>query len=153
MGSNTCDQAMTKLYRFVNRLAQPPEEPVRSAKPPTRGAFVKRFILAAGLTAVQSLTAVAASSGANPFDGAWAEVIVGESKACDVTVNSSFTVTKGQLSQSNSSGTVNAGGSARGTVFAKGVNGTWTGHFSGNKASGRFQRSDGCVGRWSAVRQ
>jgi hypothetical protein len=113
---------------------------------------VKGFILAVGLTAVHSLTAAAASPGANPFDGTWTEVIVGENKVCDVTVNSSFTVTNGQLSQRNSSGTVNANGSAHGIVFAQGVSGTWTGHFSGSKASGRFQRTDGCVGRWSATR-
>jgi len=114
---------------------------------------VKGFLLAVGLTVVHSLAAAAASPGANPFDGTWAEVIVGENKVCDVTVNTSFTVTNGHLSQPNSSGTVNARGAARGTAYANGVNATWTGHFSGDKASGRFQRTDGCVGRWSAERQ
>ena len=112
---------------------------------------MKAFILAAGLLAVGSVAGVAA--GANPFDGNWAEVIVGENKVCDVVVNTSFMVSNGQLSQANSSGTVSPNGSARGTAYANGVNATWTGHFSGNKASGRFKRSDGCVGRWSAVRQ
>lgn len=114
---------------------------------------MKAFILAAGLLAVNAVAAVAASPGANPFDGTWIEVIVGENKVCDVVVNTSFTVSNGHLSQPNSSGEVSANGSARGTAFANGVNATWTGHFSGNKASGRFQRTDGCVGRWSAVRQ
>ena len=116
-----------------------------------KGCFVKAFVLAVGLLAVNSVAAYAA--GANPFDGTWAEVIVGENKVCDVVVNTSFTVSNGHLSQSNSSGEVSVNGSARGTAFANGVNATWTGHFSGNKASGRFQRTDGCVGRWSAVRQ
>ena len=116
-----------------------------------QGGLVKAFILAAGLLAVNSVAGVAAS--ANPFDGNWAEVIVGENKVCDVTVTTSFMVSNGHLSQTNSSGIVSPNGSAQGTAYANGVNATWTGHFSGNKASGRFKRSDGCVGRWSAVRQ
>ena len=114
---------------------------------------MKAFVLAVGLLALNEVTAVAASRGANAFDGIWAEVIVGENKVCDVVVNMSFTVTNGHLSQPNSSGEVSPNGSAKGTAYANGVNATWTGHFSGNKASGRFIRTDGCVGRWSAVRQ
>jgi hypothetical protein len=119
--------------------------------PQQGGILVKALVLAAGLLAVSSAAGIAA--GANPFDGNWAEVIVGENSVCDVTVNTSFTVSSGHLSQSNSSGTVRPNGSAQGTAYANGVNATWTGHFSGNKASGRFKRTDGCVGRWSAVRQ
>ena len=114
---------------------------------------MKAFVLAVGLLAVNGFAAVAAAAGGNPFDGTWSEVIVGENKVCDVVVNNSFTVTNGHLSQNNSSGEVSANGSARGTAYANGVSATWTGHFSGNKASGRFTRTDGCVGRWSAVRQ
>jgi hypothetical protein len=114
---------------------------------------VKAFVLAVSLLAINAVAAVAASPGANPFDGTWAEVIVGGNKVCDVVVNSSFTVTNGHLSQRNSSGEVSPNGSASGTVNANGVSGTWTGHFSGNNASGRFTRTDGCVGRWSAVRK
>ncbi len=114
---------------------------------------MKAFVLAVGLLAVNGIAAVAASPGANPFDGTWAEVIVGESKVCEVVVNTSFTVSKGHFSQPNSIGEVSPNGSAKGTAAANGVTGTWTGHFSGNKASGRFTRTDGCVGRWSAVRQ
>jgi hypothetical protein len=114
---------------------------------------VKAIVLAVGLLAINGVAAVAASPRANPFDGTWAEVIVGGNKVCDVVVNTSFTVTNGHLSQNNSSGEVSRNGSARGTAYANGVNATWTGRFSGNKASGRFTRTDGCVGRWSAVRQ
>ena len=67
---------------------------------------MKAFVLAVGLLAVNGVAAVAASPGANPFDGTWAEVIVGENKVCDVVVNTSFTVTNGHLSQNNSSGEV-----------------------------------------------
>ena len=114
-------------------------------------AFVVTASMVLGATALSPLTAFAA--GANSFDGNWSEVIVGENKVCDVTVNMSFMVSNGHLSQTNSSGEVSPNGSARGTAYANGVSATWTGHFAGNRASGRFRRSDGCVGRWSAVRQ
>jgi len=115
--------------------------------------FVKVFVVVAGLLIATSAVANGASPGANPFDGTWSEIIVGENAVCSVHLNTSFTVTNGHLSQPNSSGTVSPNGSARGTASSSGLDATWTGHFSGNKASGRFQRSDGCVGRWSAVRQ
>jgi hypothetical protein len=115
--------------------------------------FVKVFAVVAGLLIAISAAANAASPGAYPFDGTWSEIIIGENQACSVHLNTSFTVTSGHLSQPNSSGTVSPNGSARGTASSSGLDATWTGHFSGNKASGRFQRSDGCVGRWSAVRQ
>ena len=92
------------------------------------------------------------ATAANPFDGEWEEVIVGENQHCDVTVNTAFTVSGGHLSQPGSSGTVRPNGSAAGTSANSGLTATWTGHFAGNKAVGRFRRSDGCVGRWSAVR-
>jgi hypothetical protein len=125
----------------------------RAIEQKTERCFVKALVLAVGLLAVNGVAAVAASPGANPFDGTWAEVIVGENKVCDVVVNTSFTVSNGHFSQNYSSGEVSPNGSAKGTANANGVTGTWTGHFSGNKASGRFTRTDGCIGRWSAVRQ
>jgi hypothetical protein len=114
---------------------------------------VKGFVLAVGLLAATSAAALARGQGANPFDGEWTEVIVGENQHCDVRVDTSFTVANGHLSQPGSSGTVRPNGSAVGTSANSGLTATWTGHFSGNKATGRFRRSDGCVGRWSAVRQ
>ena len=95
----------------------------------------------------------AAAASPNPFDGSWSEVIVGETEPCKVVVNTAFTVANGHFSQPNSSGEVSTSGAAKGTASAGGVNGSWTGHFSGNKASGRFTRTDGCTGRWSAVKQ
>jgi hypothetical protein len=113
---------------------------------------VKAFIFLSGLMA-GSLVALGPAAAANPFDGEWAEVIVGENAHCDVHLNTSFTVSNGRLSQSGSSGTVNPNGAAVGTANSGGYAATWTGHFAGNKAAGRFERSDGCVGRWTAVRQ
>jgi hypothetical protein len=112
--------------------------------------FLRVLVLVAGLFGLACSVAVA---GASPFDGTWSEVIVGENQFCAVHLNTSFTVTNGHLSQSNSSGTVSPNGSASGNASSGGYNATWTGHFAGNKASGRFKRSDGCVGRWSAIRQ
>ncbi|HUZ31837.1 MAG TPA: hypothetical protein VMV19_07000 [Xanthobacteraceae bacterium] len=105
-----------------------------------------------GLLAASCAATYARAAASNPFDGEWVEVIVGENQHCDVTVNTEFTVSGGHLSQPGSSGTVRPNGSAVGTSSNSGLTATWTGHFSRNKAAGRFRRSDGCVGRWSAVR-
>jgi hypothetical protein len=59
----------------------------------------------------------------------------------------------GRLIQLGSSGQISPNGSARGSAAGHGFTLTWTGHFSGNSASGRYKRNDGCVGRWVAVRQ
>jgi hypothetical protein len=114
---------------------------------------MKVLVFLACLVAASFAAALAPAAAANPFDGHWTEVIVGENQHCDVTVNTSFVVSDGHLSQPGSSGTVSPNGSARGTSANSGLTATWNGHFSGNKAAGRFVRSDGCVGRWSAVRQ
>jgi hypothetical protein len=114
---------------------------------------MKRAGLTIGLLAISCIAALARSPGANPFDGEWSETIVGESPSCVANINTSFTVKDGHFSQPNSTGTVSPNGSAQGRASAAGFTATWTGHFSGNNASGRFQRSDGCTGRWDAVRR
>ena len=107
----------------------------------------------AGLLAASCAATLVEAARVNPFDGEWNEVIVGENQHCDVIENTSFTVSNGHLSQPGSSGIVSPNGAARGTAADSGYTATWNGHFSGNKAAGRFVRNDGCVGRWSAVRQ
>jgi hypothetical protein len=114
---------------------------------------MKRAGLIVGLLAISCIAALARSPEASPFDGEWSETIVGESPSCVANINASFTVKNGHFTQPNSTGQVNPNGSARGTASAAGFTATWTGHFSGNNASGRFQRNDGCVGRWEAVRK
>lgn len=109
------------------------------------------FLMALLAASCAGTFAFAAAS--NPFDGEWVEVIIGENQHCNVRVDTSFNVTNGHLSQPGSSGTVHPNGSAQGTSENSGLTATWTGHFAGNKAVGRFRRSDGCVGHWSAVRQ
>jgi hypothetical protein len=110
-------------------------------------------MLLGGLLAASYAGTLAHAAASNPFDGNWAEVIVGENAHCDVRLDTAFNVSNGHLSQPGSSGIVSPNGSAQGTSYASGLSATWTGHFSGNKAAGRFKRSDGCVGRWSAVKR
>jgi hypothetical protein len=93
------------------------------------------------------------AGGTNPFDGVWSETITGESQACAGSLNVTFKIANGRLIQENSTGTISPNGSAHGTAAAGGFTATWTGHFSGGNASGRFKRNDGCIGRWVAVRQ
>jgi hypothetical protein len=113
---------------------------------------VKAIMFLMALLAASCAGTFACATTSNPFDGEWVEVIVGENEHCDVRVDTSFTVANGHLSQPGSSGTVHPNGSAQGTSANSGLTATWTGHFAGNKAAGHFRRSDGCVGRWSAVR-
>jgi hypothetical protein len=124
-----------------------------------------RWGLVVGLLAVSSAAANAqvcdegfckklvVAAAANPFDGNWSEIVTGESANCAGTVNTTFQVENGRLIQSGSGGTVSRNGSARGSGTGDGYILTWTGHFSGNSASGRYRRSDGCVGSWQATRQ
>lgn len=114
---------------------------------------MKVIMFLTGLLAASFAGTLAYAAASHPFDGEWTEVIVGENQQCDVRVDTSFTVSNGHLSQPGSSGTVSPSGSAQGTAANNGFTATWTGHFSGNKAAGRFRRSDGCVGRWTAVRR
>jgi hypothetical protein len=95
------------------------------------------------------------AAAANPFDGNWRETITNEGGApnCSGTLSTSFSIANGRVVQEGTRGTVSPNGSARGTGSGPGYTSTWTGHFSGNSASGRFKRNDGCVGRWEATRQ
>jgi hypothetical protein len=51
------------------------------------------------------------------------------------------------------SGSVSGGGSLRGQFSSNGHTGTFSGHLSGHSGSGSFQRSDGCSGSFSMVKQ
>jgi hypothetical protein len=102
------------------------------------GASCERFVVAAA---------------ANAFDGNWSETITGESASCAGTITTTFQIVNGRLVQQGSQGEVRANGSASGSAVGNGFTLTWTGHFSANSASGRYKRSDGCVGRWQAVKQ
>lgn len=97
--------------------------------------------------------AQAAADGTHPFDGVWTETVIAESPSCAATVEGKFTIKKSRMAEAHATGRINPDGSARGTATAGGYTASWTGHFAGNTASGRFRRNDGCVVSWRAVRQ
>jgi hypothetical protein len=86
------------------------------------------------------------------FDGRWSETIIGGPK-CAGTMQTAFEISNGQLVQAGCSGSVGPNGAYSGRCAGAGFNLTATGHFSGNSASGQYTRSDGCSGRWRAVKQ
>lgn len=90
------------------------------------------------------------AAAANAFDGSWSETVTGESANCKGTFSTSFRVENGRIIQPGQNGSVSANGSASGSVAGNGFTLTWTGHFTPTTASGRYKRSDGCVGRWQA---
>ena len=83
------------------------------------------------------------------FDGTWATVATGN--GCRGSGVS--TVSGGRISAEGTTGHVTANGSVSAVYRANGVTVTYTGHLSGHSGSGSFRQSDGCVGRWTAVKQ
>lgn len=90
---------------------------------------------------------------AGGFDGNWS--FTGTSTNCQGSGGGTFTVSgtrvfvsgggRGQVSRSGAfQASTNAGG---------GVTLNAVGRLSGNRGSGSYQRSDGCAGRWTAVRR
>jgi hypothetical protein len=86
------------------------------------------------------------------FDGTWSETIIGGPK-CSGTMRTTFEISNSQLVQAGCSGTVRPNGVYNGRCAGAGFNLTATGHFSANSASGQYTRSDGCSGRWQAVKK
>jgi len=91
-----------------------------------------------------------AGGGGGNFDGAWIFSSLG--RPCGGTSEAAV-ISGGRISGQYSFGHVSPNGSATGSGAAGGV--TWTsfGHLSSRSGSGRFQRSDGCVGTWTASKQ
>jgi hypothetical protein len=86
------------------------------------------------------------------FDGSWSETVIGGPK-CAGTVQTTFEISNGQLIQPGCSGSVSPKGAYSGSCNGAGFVITATGHFSGNSASGQYTRTDGCSGRWQAVKK
>lgn len=116
---------------------------------------MKKHCLAIGLLAagLVGTSVPAAAAGGHPFDGTWTETIIGENQLCPVRLNVTFVIANSRLNTEHSQGTISPNGAARGTAQGGGLTATWSGRFSAHSASGRFRRSDGCIGRWEAVRQ
>ena len=96
---------------------------------------------------------IVVAAGGSPFDGSWSETITGESPQCAGTINTTFQIINGELVQAGSHGVIARNGAARGAAAGNGFTLTWTGRFTPRTAAGRYKRSDGCVGRWQAVKQ
>ena len=85
------------------------------------------------------------------FDGAWAVSAVGVT--CSGGSQSAVVVTSGRIIGQGVSGQV----SANGVVNTVGSSGNITiissGKLTGRSGAGTFRQSDGCTGRWTAVKQ
>jgi hypothetical protein len=97
-------------------------------------------------------TSRAGSSGGS-FDGAWAVVAIGNDM-CPGTTNGATVVTSGRVIGSDgTTGQVSPSGIVNTVANANGVTIYGTGRLSGRSGSGTFRRSDGCTGRWTAMKQ
>jgi hypothetical protein len=86
--------------------------------------------------------------GVSRFDGAWMFVVVGCGSG-----NVAGVIAGARLSVPNGGGSVSPSGALRAVAAANGVTTVASGHLSGAGGGGVFSRSDGCVGRWTAMKQ
>ena len=87
--------------------------------------------------------------GRGNFDGPWAFTSAGCSGA-GMTV---AVIHGGRFATQFSTGDVSPNGAIRSVGAANGLAFTATGRLVGNSGGGTFKRSDGCNGRWSAMKQ
>jgi hypothetical protein len=74
----------------------------------------------------------------------------GRSKICaGITADSTFTVSGGRT---NDGSTVTSSGAFQGVANTSGVSAVLTGRLSGRSGGGSMQMSNGCSGRWTAVK-
>ncbi|WP_398480957.1 hypothetical protein [Tardiphaga sp.] len=84
------------------------------------------------------------------FDGRWRMSFTGRSKICaGITADSTFTVSGGRT---NDGSTVTSSGAFQGVANTSGVSAVLTGRLSGRSGGGSMQMSNGCSGRWTAVK-
>jgi hypothetical protein len=83
------------------------------------------------------------------FDGRW----IFTSAGCPHTVSLPATIRKGQIIVAGGGGFVSTGGALNSVGAGGGMTLTAIGQLSGNSGSGTFNRSDGCVGTWVAVKR
>jgi len=89
-------------------------------------------------------------SGGN-FDGAWAVSAVGVT--CSGGSQSAVVVTSGRIIGQGVSGQVSPNGAVNTVGSSNGITIISSGKLSGRSGTGTFRQSDGCTGRWSAVKQ
>ncbi len=83
------------------------------------------------------------------FDGAWTFTSAG----CPYTGSLRAMVTGGKILIRGGSGQVDPDGTLHSVGAGNGMTLTAVGQLSGNTGSGTFNRSDGCVGSWIAIKQ
>lgn len=89
--------------------------------------------------------------GGGSFDGAWAVSAVGVT--CSGGSQSAVVVTSGKIIGQGVSGQVAASGAVNAVGNSNGITIISTGRLSGRSGSGTFRQSDGCTGRWTAMKQ
>lgn len=93
--------------------------------------------------------APARRSGGGNYDGIWTVV----SRGCSGAGTGSVTVVGGRIVGQGASGSISANGAIRAvTSLGNGGVSISTGRASGRTASGVYRQSDGCTGRFTAVR-
>jgi hypothetical protein len=89
--------------------------------------------------------------GGGSFDGAWAVSAVGVT--CQGGSQSAVVVTSGRIIGQGVSGQVSANGTVSTVGNSNGITIISSGKLSGRSGSGTFRQSDGCTGRWTAMKQ
>lgn len=89
--------------------------------------------------------------GTGNFDGAWMVYAVGTT--CQGSSSNPVVVTSGKIIGGNARGTVSPNGTVHGSASNNGITIITTGRLSGRRGGGTFRQSDGCTGRWTAVKQ
>lgn len=89
--------------------------------------------------------------GADNFDGAWMVYAVGTT--CQGSSSNAIVITSGKIVGQTARGTVSSNGTVHGYASSNGITITTTGRLSGRRGGGTFRQSDGCAGRWTAVKQ
>jgi len=91
------------------------------------------------------------AGGGGSFDGAWAVRAVGVT--CSGGSQSAVVITSGKIIGQGLSGQVSSNGAVSTVGNSNGITIISSGRLSGRSGSGTFRQSDGCTGRWSAVKQ
>lgn len=89
--------------------------------------------------------------GGGNFDGAWAVSAVGVT--CSGGSQSAVVVTSGRIIGQGVSGQVSPNGAVNTVGSSNGITIISSGKLSGRSGTGTFRQSDGCTGRWTAVKQ
>lgn len=85
------------------------------------------------------------------FDGTWTVQSTGQN--CSINTSVAFIVQGRRIIGQGGAGTVSASGAVAGVASIGSLSVTSRGQLSGRSGYGTFSQSDGCVGRWVAVRK